>query len=103
MGRTVSGRRGRVRAMSVPGRRRIVELEPWDREDPELLGAAVIEFGDDRSGHFAFIAADGWMDWRETTRAGRAGGLTAQDCPAAAKMLIARRTVPKRSNGSSVG
>ena len=45
--------------MSLVGRWRIAEMDLWDLEDIDL-----IEFGQDRTGHFGFIAVQGFMDWR---------------------------------------
>ncbi len=41
----------------VAGRWRIVEMELWDRDDLDLVGPAFIEFDEDRTGRFAFIAS----------------------------------------------
>ena len=59
--------------MSVAGRWRIMETELWDREALDLVGPAFIEFGEDGSGSFGFIAVQGWMDCREAPRDGRPG------------------------------
>jgi len=57
--------------MRIAGRWRIVEMDLWDRDAIDLIGPAFIEFGEDHSGCFRFIAVEGWMDCRETTREGR--------------------------------
>jgi hypothetical protein len=53
------------------GRWRIVSMELWDTDAIDLVEHAFIEFDHDRTGRFGFIAVDGWMDCRETTRDGR--------------------------------
>ena len=54
------------------GRWRIVSMELWDTDAIELVGPGFIEFDPDRTGRFGFIAVEGWMDCRETTRDGKA-------------------------------
>jgi len=56
--------------MSLVGRWRIAEMDLWDLEAIDLIGPAFIEFGQDRTGHFRFIAVEGWLD----CRAGRVQG-----------------------------
>lgn len=46
------------------GRWRITEMDEWDRETLDLMGPAFIEFREDGTGPFAFIAVEGWMDCR---------------------------------------
>jgi len=60
-------------AMSITGRWRIVGTELWDSDALDLAGPAFIEFGEDGSGTFGFIAVQGWMDCREAARDGRSG------------------------------
>jgi hypothetical protein len=48
--------------MSVTGAWRIVEMDLWDAEAIDLLGPGYIQFDADRTGHFRFIAVEGWMD-----------------------------------------
>ena len=50
--------------MSLVGRWRIAEMDLWDLEDIDLIEPAFIEFGQDRTGHFQFIAVQGSMDCR---------------------------------------
>lgn len=57
--------------MSLTGRRRIVEMDLWDRDAIDLVEPGFIEFTEDGSGQFGFIAVRGWMDCRSTTHAGR--------------------------------
>lgn len=52
--------------MSVSGRWRIVEMDAWD-QDVDLIDPGFIEFTDDATGQFGFIAVRGWMDCRTTT------------------------------------
>jgi hypothetical protein len=59
--------------MSVTGRWRIVEMELWDADAIDLLGPGFIEFDDDLTGQFRFIAVEGWMDCREGRHDGRDG------------------------------
>ena len=53
------------------GRWRIVDMDTWDRDAIDLAGPGFIEFTDDATGQFGFIAVQGWMDWRTTERDGR--------------------------------
>jgi len=39
-------------------------MDLWDLEDIDLVEPAFIEFSQDRTGHFGFIAVQGYMDWR---------------------------------------
>ena len=39
-------------------------MDLWNLEDIDLMGPAFIEFGQDQTGHFRFIAVEGWMDCR---------------------------------------
>jgi hypothetical protein len=57
--------------MSVTGAWRIVEMDLWDAEAINLLGPGYIQFDADRTGHFRFIAVEGWMDCRSGRRDGR--------------------------------
>ncbi len=57
--------------MSVTGAWRIVEMDLWDSEAIDLLGPGFIQFGADQTGHFRFIAVEGWMDCRNGRRDGR--------------------------------
>lgn len=50
--------------MSLVGRWRIAEMDLWDLEDIDLIEPAFIEFDQDRTGHFRFIAVQGFMDCR---------------------------------------
>ena len=56
--------------MSIEGKWRITEMDLWDQEAIDLLGAAFIEF-DGCGGRFRFIAVDGWMDCKHGQRDGR--------------------------------
>lgn len=53
------------------GRWRIVSMELWDTDAIDLVEPGSIEFDRDGTGRFGFIAVNGWMDCRETTRDGR--------------------------------
>ncbi|QKV72062.1 hypothetical protein HUT13_09355 [Streptomyces harbinensis] len=57
--------------VSLTGRWRIVEMDVWDREAIDLVGPGFIEFADDGTGQFGFIAVRGWMDCRTTERDSR--------------------------------
>jgi hypothetical protein len=59
--------------MRIAGRWQIVETELWDSDALNLVAPAFIEFGEDGSGSFGFIAVQGWMDCREAARDGRPG------------------------------
>ncbi|PBC53138.1 hypothetical protein CJ179_01785 [Rhodococcus sp. ACS1] len=50
------------------GRWRIVEMDMWDRDAIDLVEPGFIEFADDGTGEFGFIAVRGWMDCRTTER-----------------------------------
>lgn len=57
--------------MPVTGRWRIVEMDMWDRDAIDLVEPGFIEFTDDETGEFGFIAVRGWMDCRATELDGR--------------------------------
>jgi len=60
--------------LSIAGRWRITEMEPWDQEATDLVEPAFIEFGEaDETGNFGFIAVRGWMDCRDAPRDGYPG------------------------------
>lgn len=40
-------------------------MDPWAREDLDLVGRAYIEFGPDLTGSFRSIAVEAQMDWRK--------------------------------------
>ena len=54
--------------LSIAGRWRITEMELWDQEAMDLVEPAFIEFGQDKTGNFGFIAVRGWMDCRDAPR-----------------------------------
>jgi len=56
---------------SFAGRWRIVSMELWDADAIDLVEPGFIQFNQDRSGQFGFIAVQGWMDCQEATRDGR--------------------------------
>jgi hypothetical protein len=56
--------------MNVAGKWRITEMDLWDLDAIELLGPGFINFDSDNTGHFRFIAVDGWMDCRDAIREG---------------------------------
>ncbi|TNC21449.1 hypothetical protein FG385_28440 [Amycolatopsis alkalitolerans] len=58
--------------MGLRGRWRIVDMDVWDRDAIDLVGPGFIEFTDDATGQFGFIAVHGWMDCRTVNRDGRA-------------------------------
>src|SRR5688572_18959784 len=55
-------------ASPIAGTWRIVEMDLWDREAIELLGSAFIEINVDGTGHFRFIAVEGYLDCRQAQR-----------------------------------
>ena len=59
-------------AMPFTGRWRIVEMEMLDREDIDLIEPGFIEFNENRTGEFGFIAVRGGMDCRVVEHDGRA-------------------------------
>ncbi|MGW4339856.1 hypothetical protein ACWEK5_44830 [Rhodococcus koreensis] len=50
------------------GRWRIVEMDLWDRDAIDLVEPGFIDFADDGTGQFGFIAVRGAMDCRTTER-----------------------------------
>lgn len=56
--------------MSLIGTWRIVEMDLWDLKAIDLVGPGFIEFAEDRTGRFGFIAVEGWMDCRHGERDG---------------------------------
>ena len=59
--------------MRIAGRWRITEAELWDRNALDLVAPAFIEFTEDGSGSFGFIAVQGEVDCREVEQDGRPG------------------------------
>ena len=59
--------------MKLAGQWRIVDMQLCDADDLDLMGPAFIEFSEDLSGRFGFVAVDGWLDCREVERAGHPG------------------------------
>jgi hypothetical protein len=57
----------------LSGRWRIVEMSGWDRAAIDLVEPGYLEFGDDGTGEFGFVAVRGWLDCRPVERDGRAG------------------------------
>jgi hypothetical protein len=58
---------------ALVGRWRIVEMDLWDEEDVDLVAPGFIEFGPNHRGSLGFVAVQGGVDWRETSRDGRSG------------------------------
>ena len=56
---------------SLTGRWRIVEMDMWDQDAIDLVEPGFIEFAEDGTGRFGFIAVRGRMDCRSTERGGR--------------------------------
>lgn len=56
--------------MDLTGRWRIVEMDTWDREAIDLIEPGFIEFAEDGTGEFGFIAVRGWLDCRTCEREG---------------------------------
>jgi hypothetical protein len=52
----------------LTGRWRIVEMSAWDRDAIDLVEPGFIEFADDGTGQFGFIAVRGWLDCRPVER-----------------------------------
>jgi len=59
--------------VSVVGRWRIVDMNLWDQEAVDLVAPGFIEFQQEGTGSFGFIAVQGDVDWREAPREGRPG------------------------------
>ena len=67
------------------GRWRIQEMDVWERDALDLVGPAFIEFRAEQTGHFGFIAVEGWMDCREAT---------IDDCPGSGVLVGRQRRMP---------
>jgi hypothetical protein len=52
---------------------RIVEMSEWDHDAINLVEPGFIEFAEDGTGQFAFIAVRGWLDCRPAERDGQPG------------------------------
>lgn len=59
--------------MSIVGRWRIVDMELWDQDAVDLVAPGFIEFQQEGTGSFGFIAVQGDVDWRGAPREGRPG------------------------------
>jgi hypothetical protein len=57
----------------LAGRWRIVEMSGWDRDAIDLVEPGFIEFTEDGTGQFGFIAVRGWLDCRPAERDGQPG------------------------------
>jgi hypothetical protein len=57
----------------LAGRWRIVEMSRWDRDAIDLVEPGFIEFAEDGTGQFGFIAVRGWLDCRPVERDGQPG------------------------------
>jgi hypothetical protein len=58
-------------AAPLAGRWRIVEMSGWDRDAIDLVEPGFIEFTEDGTGQFAFIAVRGRLDYRPAERDGQ--------------------------------
>lgn len=63
----------RVPRTAPTGRWRIDGSDLWDRDALDLVGAAYVEFREDQTGIFRFIAVEGWLDYRPAEIDGRPG------------------------------
>jgi hypothetical protein len=50
---------------------RIMEMEPWERDDIDMLGPGYIQFNRDGTGEFRFLTVKGEMDCWVGERDGR--------------------------------
>lgn len=57
--------------MILAGRWRITTMDLWESDAIDLMGPGFIEFSQDGTGQFGFIAVRGWMDCRTEERGGR--------------------------------
>lgn len=57
--------------MDLAGRWRIVEMDLWDHEVIDLVGPAFIQFDQDGTGSFRFIAVEGFLDCQYEDTVGR--------------------------------
>jgi hypothetical protein len=60
-------------AAELVGRWRITAMNGFDRDDIDLIEPAHIEFTEDGTGRFGFVAVLGWLDCRPARRDGRIG------------------------------
>src|ERR1035437_2563213 len=72
-GRSSTGYLVERTAMNLVGRWRILEMDLSDREAIDLVGPGFLEFRQDGTGSFGFIAVAGWMDCRPMQTASRPG------------------------------
>lgn len=56
--------------MTMWDRWRILWMDQWGRDAIDLVGPGFIEFHEDGTGEFGFVAVRGWMDWRTTDHDG---------------------------------
>lgn len=62
------GRYGRdVMVRGVAGRWRIVKMDLWDRDAIDLVGPGFIEFFDDGTGRFGFIAVEAYLHCQDVS------------------------------------
>jgi hypothetical protein len=66
-----SGQTLRPAKSRLQGKWRIFEMDLWDEQAIDLVGAAYIEFGKDGRGELSFIAVRGGIDARSTTIDGK--------------------------------
>jgi hypothetical protein len=59
--------------MALVGKWRITSMDLWDADALDLVAPAYIEFRQDGTGGFGFIAVHGWMDCRATSTSGQPG------------------------------
>jgi len=52
---------------------RIEDSDLWDGDALDLVGPVFVEFRDDQTGLFRFIAVEGWLDYRPAQIDGRPG------------------------------
>src|SRR6266571_207552 len=68
-----------------------MEMDLWDQEAIDLVVPGFIEFGDDGTGEFGFIAVRGWMDCRPGERGGRASVEFSWQVPPRPRLRLPRR------------
>jgi len=87
--------------MRIAGRWRITQADLWNCGALNLVAPAFIEFAEDRSGSFGFIAAQGEVGYREMERDGRPGVVFSWEGNDEAAMAEPGADIPAEGSGPS--
>jgi hypothetical protein len=87
--------------MRIAGRGRIIKADLWNCGAVNLVAPAFIEFAEDRSGSFGFIAVQGEMGYREMERDGRPGVEFSWEGNDEAAMAEPGEDIPAEGSGPS--